>query len=95
MKKLLTIVKDVSIKVSSQITDFLEPTHIYLPIDEETLQNIEIKKVKKGERLYSFENQEIYSSVSGRIVGFLKKENKKYLEIKNDYKEEGTYNGMH
>lgn len=34
MKKLLTIVKDVSIKVSSQITDFLEPTHIYLPIDE-------------------------------------------------------------
>ena len=43
MKKLLTIVKDVSIKVSSQITDFLEPTHIYLPIDEETLQNIEIK----------------------------------------------------
>ena len=95
MKKLLTIVKDVSIKVSSQITDFLEPTHIYLPIDEETLQNIEIKKVRKGERLYSFENQEIYSSVSGRIVGFLKKENKKYLEIKNDYKEEGTYNGMH
>ena len=95
MKKLLTIVKDVSIKVSSQITDFLEPTHIYLPIDEETLQNIEIKKVKKGEILYSFEDQEIDSSVSGRIVGFLKKENKKYLEIKNDYKEEGTYNGMH
>ena len=95
MKKLLTIAKDASIKVSSQITNYLEPTYIYLPITEEILQDVEIKKVKKGEKLYEINGKNIYSSVSGRIVGFLKKENKKYLEIKNDYKEEGTYNGMH
>ena len=95
MKKLLTIAKDASIKVSSQITNYLEPTHIYLPIIEETLQNIEIKKVKKGEKLYSYQGKDIYSSVSGRIVGILKNKEKRYLEIKNDYKEEDLYKGMH
>lgn len=95
MKKLLTIAKDASIKVSSQITNYLEPTHIYLPITEESLQNIEIKKVKKGEKLYSYQGKDIYSSVSGRIVGILKNKEKKYLEIKNDYKEEDLYKGMH
>lgn len=95
MKKLLTIAKDASIKVSSQITNYLEPTHIYLPITDESLQNIEIKKVKKGEKLYSYQGKDIYSSVSGRIVGILKNKEKKYLEIKNDYKEEDLYKGMH
>lgn len=95
MKKLLTIAKDASIKVSSQITNYLEPTHIYLPITEEILQNTEIKKVKKGEKLYSYQGKDVYSSVSGRIVGILKTTEKSYLEIKNDYKEEDLYQGMH
>lgn len=95
MKKLLTIAKDASIKVSSQITNYLEPTHIYLPITEEILQNTEIKKVKKGEKLYSYQGKDVYSSVSGRIVGILKTTEKNYLEIKNDYKEEDLYQGMH
>ena len=94
MKKLLTIAKDASIKVSSQITNYLEPTHIYIPINEEILQNIEIKKVKKGEKLYFYQGKDFYSSVSGRIVGILKNQEKKYLEIKNDYKEEDMYQGM-
>ena len=95
MKKLLTIAKDASIKVSSQITNYLEPTYIYLPITEEILQDVEIKKVKKGEKLYEINGKNIYSSVSGRIVGILKNGKNQYLEIKNDYKEEDLYKGMH
>ena len=92
MKNLLTISKDVSIKVNSQVTNFLEPTKIYLPLDEKI--EIQKSKVKKGEKLYSYQNKDIYSSVSGQIVGKQKIQNTWYLVIKNDYREEDKYNGL-
>ena len=94
MKKLVTLSKDPLIKVSSRMTPFLEPEYIYLPIDEEIRQNIEYKKIKKGDFLYSWQVKSWYSPVSGKIIGFLKNSQGLFLKIKNDYREEDSYNGV-
>ena len=94
MKKLVTLAKDPLIKVSSRITSFLEPEYIYLPIDEEIRQNIDYKKVKKGDLLYSWQGKKQYSPVSGKIVGFLQNSQGLFLKIQNDYREEDSYNGV-
>ncbi len=93
MKKLLTIAKDSQIKVSSQITEFLEPENVYLPINIENINNMHKKNVKKGELLYQFDDLNIYSPISGKIVGVLNKKQKYFLVIKNDYHEEDLYKG--
>ena len=81
MKKLVTLAKDPLIKVSSRITSFLEPEYIYLPIDEEIRQNIDYKKVKKGDLLYSWQGKKQYSPVSGKIVGFLQNSQGLFLKF--------------
>lgn len=91
MKKLFTIEKDTSIKVSSQITNFLEPTHVYFPITKDC--PLKHKKVKKGEILYTIDNVLIKSSVSGTITKILNISGNNFLEITNNYKEEDFYEG--
>lgn len=90
MKKLLTIAKDSNIKVNSQISYFLEPENVYLPINKELINKMQIKSVKKGELLYN----DIYSPISGQLKGVLNKNNKYYLIIHNDFREEDLYKGV-
>ena len=91
MKKLLTIKKDNAIKVNSQITNFFEPSYVYLPISSQ--EKITKKKVKKGEVLYSVHNREIVSPISGTITEVVTFADEPYLEIANDFKEEDFYKG--
>ena len=52
MKKLLTISKDVNIKVASSIHDYLVADNIFLPIDPKDKLLIHSKNIKKGERTH-------------------------------------------
>lgn len=97
MKKLLTIAKDSRIKVSSQVTDYLLPNEIYLPITQDAKMLITKKSVMKQDVLFSIDNKVVYSPISGKItkVGPLNnaKNEQLYLQIKNDFQENDNYDG--
>jgi len=87
MKKGIPLKKDFSIKLNSQITKYLTPKYIYLPLQEEDQIHAKIE-IKKEERI----SDRLISPVSGQIVGtkYCLTENGemvKCLAILNDYKE--------
>lgn len=87
MKRYLTLKKDFNIKLQSEITKYLIPKYIYLPIESEDEIHSNIM-VKKEEKI----STNLISPVSGKIVGMkycLTEKGKvtKCLTILNDYKE--------
>ena len=94
MKKLITLSKDTSIKVSSRITSYLEPGYVYLPILSTDYENFRKQKIKKGANLFSFRGKTVYSPVSGVIVGIKRLQEQDYLVIQNDFREEDQYIGV-
>jgi len=86
MKK-ITLKKDYSIKLKSQITKHFMPQYVYLPIpkEDELFSKIQVKKEEKISKY-------LVSPVSGKIVGIKYCQNAlgeilKCLTILNDYKE--------
>ena len=98
LKKLLTISKDPSIKVSSRIQSYLFPEYIYINVNKDTNFMFKKRKIKKGEKLFFQCNNVIQSPVSGIIEGIIEKKGndsiKYYLKIKNDFAEEDSYVGV-
>lgn len=99
MKKLLTISKDVNIKVASTIHDYLIADNIYLPIDPTDKLLIHSKNIKKGERTHEHQKKNYYSPVSGKILKIEVRKNSHgidayYLNIKNDFQENDSYTGV-
>lgn len=89
--KLVKLDKDYNIKLKSQVTNFLDPDYIYIPIKN---NNIPFKKdelIKKGDFL--FEGN--YSPVSGIIIGtkecrLWNDTKEKCLVLANDFQEKLT-----
>lgn len=89
MTKLVSLELDYRIKVSSRICDYLSPDYVYFNMND--IKEIYVKdkeNVLKGQKLFKNGDKNIYSSVSGRVVGIKKiTEDNNYLVIENDYKE--------
>ena len=99
MKKLLTISKDVNIKVTSAIHDYLVADNIYLPIDPTDKLLIHSKNIKKGERTHTHQKKNYYSPVSGKVQKIEARKNARgedayFLNIKNDFQENDSYTGV-
>lgn len=99
MKKLLTISKDVNIKVASAIHDYLVADNIYLPIDPTDKLLIHSKNIKKGERTHTQQKKNYYSPVSGKVQKIEARKNARgedayFLNIKNDFQENDSYTGV-
>lgn len=99
MQKYLTLEKDYHMKVSSNITEYLSPQELYLPINKKAILLKKNRKVKKGEALYTLEEKTYYSPVSGSIQNIVKRnsithKDELYLHIINDYHEEDNYQGL-
>lgn len=85
---LIKLDKDYNIKLESQITNFLAPDFIYIPIKNEKISFQKDDLVKKGDSLFL----NIYSPVSGRIIGvkdctLYDGTTTKCLVVTNDFKE--------
>lgn len=90
MQKLITIKKDESILVSSQVESFLKPDYVYLPLLNEDHILVRLKdKIKIGDAL---EQASSYlAPVSGVVRGLKKMTSLKnvsyFFEIENDFEE--------
>lgn len=86
--KLERLDKDYSIKLKSQVVEYLNPDYIYIPIEEKPISLKKEEKIKKGTMLFN----SVYSSISGALIGLKKctiasgKETK-CLVIANDFQE--------
>jgi Na+-translocating ferredoxin:NAD+ oxidoreductase RnfC subunit len=93
MRKLIKLKKDISIVFNTQITEFLNPDTIYLPIKANYKALVKPgDSILKGQIILENNLNKIISPVSG-VVGNLKKmttENgvEKCLVISNDFKEQ-------
>jgi electron transport complex protein RnfC len=88
MKKLVELDKDYSIKLKSQVTSFLSPDYIYIPLKNNKV-NLKLNdKINKGSIIFN----NVYSPVSGDIVGvkectLYNDKKDKCIVIHNDFKE--------
>ncbi len=99
MKKYITIPKDVSIKVQSEVTEVLSPSYVYLPIEPSAHMLVQKKNVYKNDAIYECNGKTYYSPVSGNITRIVKKQNgygkeSLFLQIKNNFKENDHYVGV-
>ncbi len=75
-------------KESNKIFDFLISDYIYLPYYKDYKINVKDGEyIYKNELLINNDKQNIYSSVSGKILGLTTLNNKKYIVIENDFKD--------
>ena len=86
--KNISIKKDNNILVSNFLDDFFDPKEVYIPIINKASLNIKTNTVKKGELLFSNNNQKLFSPISGTLKNIVTLNNQKYLVIKNNFKEE-------
>ena len=85
--KTINICSQLKIDVVNNYKEVLNTDYIFIPIDDESKIVVSINsKVLKGSLVYDG-SEKIYSSISGVVLNVLKQNNKKYLVIKNDYKE--------
>jgi electron transport complex protein RnfC len=88
MKKLVELGKDYSIKLKSQVTSFLSPDYIYIPLKNNKV-NLKLNdKINKGSIIFN----NVYSPISGDIVGvkectLYNGKKDKCIVIHNDFKE--------
>jgi len=91
--KTVTLEKDCTIKLSSNIVDYIYPDYVFIPMFEEFKLKVKNREeVKKEQTLLSAENKTIISPVSGVVVGVkncavASGETVKCLVIENDFKE--------
>ncbi len=92
--KTVTLEKDYSIKLSSNVVDFIYPDHIFIPIYKGYKLQVKNKEQIKKEQLLLINDQNvgIYSPISGIVVGakecmMSNGEMQKCLVIENDFKE--------
>ncbi|MBE6148708.1 MAG: 4Fe-4S dicluster domain-containing protein [Firmicutes bacterium] len=92
MRKLIKLKKDISIVFNSQITEFLNPEEIYLPIKNN--YKVLVKNgepVLKGQVVIENNLNKVISPISGVVVGLAKKNLDGILTncvvIQNDFKE--------
>ena len=86
--KLVTLKKEYNLILKDNITNYLSPNYIYLPITMDTKLKIDPKNyIYKDDLLFNL----IYSPVSGKIIGIKDgctvKGNTKLLVVENDFKE--------
>ena len=93
MNNKITIPESINVIFDKDIHEFLNPDHIYIPIEEGFELNVKTGSFIYMEQvLLSKDNKKIYSPVSGKILGKTTsmKLNNKDLEcivIENDFKE--------
>ena len=82
MKKEDTVTKKV------KRIDYLSPEYLYFKTDDKTKYSIDGKsKILKEQLLFNNSDKNIYSTVSGKVLGLKTIDNKNFLVIQNDYKE--------
>ncbi len=86
--KLISLDKDYSIKLNSQVTNYLNPDFIYVPIKNNPVTFKKNSKIKKGDLIFN----QYYASISGRVIAIKKcimwdKSSEKCLIIANDFQE--------
>ncbi len=86
--KLIKLDKNYDIKVKSQVTHFLTPDFIYIPIENRPLPFKRNQEIKKEESIFT----DVFSPISGNIIGvsngtFYDGQTKKCLVLKNNYQE--------
>ncbi len=94
MCELITLKKDYNIKVSSKVTNYLNPDYIFIPIKPGAKLKVKhLDLVKKEQEVMTLANgQIIISSISGKVVGVKKcltalNKEENCLVIENDFKE--------
>lgn len=71
-----------------QVIDYLSPEYLYFKINKNVKYYIDGKSnVFKEKKLFNYENNDVYSTVSGKVLGIKDINKKSFLVIKNDYKE--------
>ncbi|MBR5662736.1 MAG: 4Fe-4S dicluster domain-containing protein [Bacilli bacterium] len=79
--------EDIAVKKVKRI-DYLSPEYLYFKTDDETKYLVDGKsKILKEQLLFNYHNKNIYSTVSGKVLGLKTIDNKNFLVIQNDYKE--------
>lgn len=86
--KLVKLDKDYDIKLKSQVTNFLNPDYIYIPIKDNNLTFSVNEEIKKGSKIFDF----VYSPISGKVVGvktctLCNGTTEKCLVLANDFQE--------
>lgn len=80
--------KDVKITKQLNHIDYLSPEYLYFKTDDNTKFFVDGKsKVTKEKLLFSSMDKNIYSTVSGKVLGIKSIDKKNFLVIQNDYKE--------
>ncbi|MBR1416612.1 MAG: 4Fe-4S binding protein [Bacilli bacterium] len=86
--KTVNILRDLNLNIVDNYFEVLTPDYIFIPIVDENYIIIKLNThILKGQLVYDDNNIKRYSSVSGIALKIGKLNNKKYLIIKNDYKE--------
>ena len=59
--------------MENDIKEMMNPSKVFLPIDETAILKIKSKTVLKGELLYTYLQKDFYSPVSGYIKNIVKR----------------------
>ncbi len=99
MKKILSLTQNINIKMENDIKEMMNPSKVFLPIDETAILKIKSKTVLKGELLYTYLQKDFYSPVSGYIKNIVKRKDYtlkevSFMQIQNDYQELSNYKGV-
>ena len=99
MKKILSLAQNINIKMENDIKEIMNPSKVFLPIDETATLKIKSKTVLKGELLYTYLQKDFYSPVSGYIKNIVKRKDYSlkevsFMQIQNDYQELSNYKGV-
>jgi len=87
--KTINIDSELNIKVIEEFKEILNTDFIFIPIKNINNVKVNLKdNVLKGQLVYEDNFTKKYSSVSGKVFKILDINNKIFLVIKNDYKEE-------
>lgn len=86
--EIVKIKKNFNITLSSRITNCLDPDFICVPFSRNDKLLVKEKDyIYKNQEVMSSDGIDIFSSISGVMVGIRKLDEKEYIVIKNDYKE--------
>ena len=74
--------------MNDSIKNYLTSDYIYVPYNKDLTLNYKEKDyIYMGDIILESDNDKIYSSVSGYLLGLTTINNKKYLVIENDFKD--------
>ncbi len=88
MPKLIELIKDDNILVSSNIIEFIKPDKVYFELKEDAKMSIDVgDTVKIGTPLLKTKNNLFTSSISGKIGYIETLNNKEFITVINDFAE--------